>query len=1207
MRKFTRNRTSDEEEGEEGKFLGHSIIKTSPKSSQSEVSPPRFVAKPISPHHPQNFRNASKYKEEREKRELAKKERNPREKLSSPSEKFGEEKGGEGKDNDDDASWDGLDSDDDDDDDDDSMPKSHQPIKNSGTNGSSKNPALNLNFSALLGHSEEEKVEQKKSESDGNKYPINKKGFVRQRSSSMIEIPSSLKQNVLETDDGTTIKANPKKPLSRRGSANAVTGASSRMNRRGSISGVLSIETDYDAFGKSTNLGEHEENGDVVENDKVLSNLTLACAHTIAFGTEVLTPKIAVPKMFRERSESPMAVQGKGKLNRRGSITNFLAGSIGNSLGGSFDAQESNKEEHHRKRSILKIGTNKLLEKVGMAGRSSPEPDSAGRKERSGSRERSGRERSGRERSGRERSGRERSGRERSGREGGGRRRSLRERSGRERSVSREKANGEKESPKESPKSPKEKAQRRTSLREKKRRSAGFKEDIEEIIEDDGGKFGEDDDDYDDESQGSQGSESLSESLSESESDEEDSFEDVTLTNDFWSHNAVKLRGGDKGRVRNTVRLDPYNVKRALDPETWNSIRYMEGVVVESGNGKMHGYYSCIICEDRIIFLPLSGMKFTEVVFREFGISGHIIMVPANEIMSCGYMRGEENTGMLWGNNEWNARSLHIKLNLLSQVNDAGDAKKLQKLAGQMHIYSFEQNSKVMFHICRMWIDCFTRMKARIPLVKEESEIEMATKFLEECERIVGSSKRAYQDHIHAMSHLASELINDITLKRLFFARTSVMSFAFHCIKDFEEDMAFEKGSKSRCLLVMRRIVVCFKLIYSVLFNSTAVSERYQFYFLGDTMLNHVAWYAKDFHTFIHNFVASTGFTPAKLTINDVKKLTNLRTMRRSMGLHSKVKRPGLMTRESMNAILDLDEVRQELAEEEYGRRVGTRKGKPRKTLQTLQEKRKSGTQQKSPRSPRSSRSPRENAGDISPQLSPRSVEENKEMFYILSDALVDYQVAVLVQLQDMVTNYNLECHNLQGRFIHEQRETVATKVKQAHEGFAEIEFNISSFFDILFQRMITLIDDIKSVDGSFAPTQNILDKLERLNFLIPNMSPRGHQTMEEISEFEGTKGLHKLNQPTIAMYNYSRLLYNLVNDDLFTREEAKMSGEEELKSFIGNKENISFFRRSGDVHLQLAVSFIKKTQNWMGIKGMGNDDDVEGGMFDLDDDFDIE
>ena len=154
---------------------------------------------------------------------------------------------------------------------------------------------------------------------------------------------------------------------------------------------------------------------------------------------------------------------------------------------------------------------------------------------------------------------------------------------------------------------------------------------------------------------------------------------------------------------------------------------------------------------------------------------------------------------------------------------------------------------------------------------------------------------------------------------------------------------------------------------------------------------------------------------------------------------------------------------------------------------------------------------------------------------------------------------------------------------------------------------MITLIDDIKSVDGSFAPTQNILDKLERLNFLIPNMSPRGHQTMEEISEFEGTKGLHKLNQPTIAMYNYSRLLYNLVNDDLFTREEAKMSGEEELKSFIGNKENISFFRRSGDVHLQLAVSFIKKTQNWMGIKGMGNDDDVEGGMFDLDDDFDIE
>ena len=88
---------------------------------------------------------------------------------------------------------------------------------------------------------------------------------------------------------------------------------------------------------------------------------------------------------------------------------------------------------------------------------------------------------------------------------------------------------------------------------------------------------------------------------------------------DFWTHKAVKSHGGDKARVRSTIRLDPFNIKRALDPETWNSIRHMEGVVVESGNGRIHGYYSCVVCEDRLIFLPLSGTGFAEVIFREFG------------------------------------------------------------------------------------------------------------------------------------------------------------------------------------------------------------------------------------------------------------------------------------------------------------------------------------------------------------------------------------------------------------------------------------------------------------------------------------------------------------------------------------------------------------------------------------------------------------
>ena len=84
---------------------------------------------------------------------------------------------------------------------------------------------------------------------------------------------------------------------------------------------------------------------------------------------------------------------------------------------------------------------------------------------------------------------------------------------------------------------------------------------------------------------------------------------------DKWTYKSIKRKGGDKGRVRHTTRMDPFNVKRALDPETWNSIRYMEGVVIETSDG-IHGYYSIIICEDNIIFLPLSGKNFSSVVFR---------------------------------------------------------------------------------------------------------------------------------------------------------------------------------------------------------------------------------------------------------------------------------------------------------------------------------------------------------------------------------------------------------------------------------------------------------------------------------------------------------------------------------------------------------------------------------------------------------------
>ena len=284
MRRFTRNRSSEEEKGTQGKDLGASIIRTSPKSNQSDVSPPRFVAKPISPHHPQNFRNASKFREEREKRELATKLRSPREKQISPRKNGAEEKWEEGKrsndvdgnndDDDDDASWDGRDSDDSDDDiDDNGKSKVFKPFANGSANSSSpwkspsldkpskksivNPPALNLNFSKLSGHTEEEAEPKKSSESGSDTSETPKsKGLTRQRSSSMLIMPSTSKQGFVKTVEATD--ANPKKPINRRASIAHGTGGGrgAKLNRRGSISGVFSIETGFDFSGKS-NLGEH--------------------------------------------------------------------------------------------------------------------------------------------------------------------------------------------------------------------------------------------------------------------------------------------------------------------------------------------------------------------------------------------------------------------------------------------------------------------------------------------------------------------------------------------------------------------------------------------------------------------------------------------------------------------------------------------------------------------------------------------------------------------------------------------------------------------------------------------------------------------------------------------------------------------------------------------------------------------------------------
>ncbi|GMH52002.1 hypothetical protein TL16_g01136 [Triparma laevis f. inornata] len=699
----------------------------------------------------------------------------------------------------------------------------------------------------------------------------------------------------------------------------------------------------------------------------------------------------------------------------------------------------------------------------------------------------------------------------------------------------------------------------------------------------------------------------------------------------YWTHKAIKSRGGDKARVRSTIRLDPFNVKRALDPETWETIRHMEGIVVESGNGKIHGYYSCVICEDRLIFLPLSKTGFVDVCFREFRSSGHIIMIPANEILTVGYKRGEENAAQLWGDQNWNARSLHIKLNLFSPKEGNGDKSggTAGSHAGVMHLYTYEKNSKIMFHISNMWMNCFTRMKANILVTKEESDQEEAIIFFSEVRNIVKSETTTAKEHIHAMSFLAAELVNDVTLKRLFFEQTDICSFCYQTIKRFKNDMEDQRGSKSACLLLLRRLVCCFKLLHAALFNSASVPERYQFFYLGDTLLSHLEMYSKDFVTFMHHFEESTGFSPKKLNIADQHKLKNIRHLRKSMGQKERSTRGGISRGSLRNVLGSINSMSESESDEET---EGVRKIKTLKRLEEEEHKDRQFEQRQSranlknePIHDDEQPKERNDRGALggsrrtlqtglenkkSPR-SPRVVENNKEMFHVLSESLFDYQVGLIIQLHEMNVCYNLGQDDKFHTYQMESRDSVASCMRYLGEGFGDGDFSMSTFFDNMFQRMITLIDELKSLDGSDAPTQEVLNKLELLNLARPDLSPRGHDLQNMLDEVLANQSLHRLNHPTIAMYHHARLLYNLVNDDVRTREEAKMSGEEELKNFIGSKKNLDFFTRSNDIHLTLAASFIRKSQNWMGASAGGGM--MEGmkmnslDMFDIDDEVDIE
>ena len=225
-------------------------------------------------------------------------------------------------------------------------------------------------------------------------------------------------------------------------------------------------------------------------------------------------------------------------------------------------------------------------------------------------------------------------------------------------------------------------------------------------------------------------------------------------------------------RVRNTIRMDPFNVKRALDPDTWNIVRYMEGVAVQSDKGDMN-YFSLVVCEDRLIFLPLAGANLGQVIFREFGNKGFMVMVPAHDILSVGLVRGEDEAGNFWESGLMNSRSVHIKLNVASLPDPDDPDDEIH--TAQFHIFTYEANSRIMFHLSAMWINCYTRIKALIHVIKEESNVFTASVFYDQISDILFDPGFMIQDQIQALSFFASEAINDLTLKKLFFQVKNVM------------------------------------------------------------------------------------------------------------------------------------------------------------------------------------------------------------------------------------------------------------------------------------------------------------------------------------------------------------------------------------------------------------------------------------------------
>jgi len=626
-----------------------------------------------------------------------------------------------------------------------------------------------------------------------------------------------------------------------------------------------------------------------------------------------------------------------------------------------------------------------------------------------------------------------------------------------------------------------------------------------------------------------------------------------------WKFTRRKLRHGDKSRMSHTIRLDEFNVRRALDPETWNSIIYMEGCVVDTEKGE--AYFALVVCEDRLIFLPLSATKKTKMIIREFSQGllaggGYIMMIPAYDIVSMRYVRGADDAASFWKNNRhMTSRSIHIELQLSSQF-DPIDPHS-DSCESYFHIYTYEINSQIMYHISTMWINVATKLKTDVSIAKEESDLTSSTDYIKEIVAALMDEQVGIGDQVALLDNISEEVLNDMTLKKLFFQHAELNHYLIRVLKNFKQECGKLTAKTTDCkrLVVsqLRRLASTFKLIYAALFNSQTIEERWH-NFQADFTENLEVLVA-DYGTWLQKFEVESGFKTNMLNISDKKKLEKLREHRKSMGKPTS-KKKGRLAAKSFAVITGIDQAIMGRDEEDDGTSVRSEGSIAAASFEKLDVSALIEDESVDPFGDN------ENDDKLSPIYAKKkppkrnmrqrkttnmggmaNSQQQHELYHYLSESIYDYQTMVLVEFHTLVSHYNNNTITRQGRYRHEGHESIAAQIK-----YILSEEQIYTFVENIFQRMIALMDEIKSSgdeENAFVHTHTILDKIERMNFERPleNATPRLYTAINETNNECRVDKIYQSSR--INIYYISRLLYCLINDNMVFREIAKDVGEE--------------------------------------------------------------